>query len=391
VQSVWRPPLAAMCALLAGIGLARFAYTPLLPALVTSRWFGPADAAYLGAANLLGYLFGALVARWAGRRMTLPPLLRFMMAATTAALFLSALPLGFLWLLVWRVVTGVAGAFLMVLAPPAALARVPHERRGVAGGIILTGVGLGIAASGGLMPVLLRFGVSGAWCGLGAASLLLTLAAWGGFAEPDAMPAPAAASASRGVYRLALAYALNAVGLVPPMVFLADFVARGLGQGVAAGAHTWVLFGIGAMGGPVVLGRIADRIGFAASVRIAFVVEAVLVGSLARIANWVLVDLSSLVIGAYVPGITTLILGRARELVPPDRRQQEAAWSTLTVAWALGQAAGAYGLSALYAHVESYGWLFALGAAALVAALAVDLAAKDRTEEHGGRIGEATP
>ena len=146
--SLWRPPLAAMCALLAGIGLARFAYTPLLPALVTAGWLAPADAAYLGAANLLGYLAGALIARWAARRMKLPPLLRAMMLATALSLLLSALPLGFFWLLPWRIVTGIAGAFLMVLAPPAALAHVPHERRGLAGGIILTGVGLGIAAFG---------------------------------------------------------------------------------------------------------------------------------------------------------------------------------------------------------------------------------------------------
>ncbi len=136
-------------------------------------------------------------------------------------------------------------------------------------------------------------------------------------------------------------------------------------------------------------GRIADRIGFRASVRIAFVVEAALVGALALTANGLVLALSSLVIGAYVPGITTLVLGRARELVPPDRRRQEAAWSTLTVAWAIGQAAGAYGLSALYAHAQSYGVLFALGAAALVAALVVDLAAGAAADEHGVSTGEA--
>ena len=389
MRGFWRAPLAAMCALLAGIGLARFAYTPLLPALVTAGWLGPGDAAYLGAANLLGYLAGALVARWAARRMRLVPLLRAMMLATSLALFLSALPFGFWWLLPWRLVTGITGAFLMVLAPPAALARVPAERRGLAGGIVLTGVGLGIALSGVLMPALLRFGVSEAWYGLGAAAFLLAWAAWGGFGEPPSAPAPASASAARRIRVLALAYALNAVGLVPHMVFLADFVARGLGAGVAAGAHQWIIFGIGALGGPVVMGRIADRVGFAASLRAAFVIEAVFVGALALTANSVVLALSSLVIGAYVPGITTLVLGRARGLVPPDPRQQEGAWSTLTVAWAVGQAAGAYGFSALYAHAQSHGLLFGLGAAALVAALAVDLAGDGAADEHARGEGEA--
>ena len=59
---VGRAILAALCASLVGIGLARFAYTALMPALVAEQWFVPAQAAYLGAANLAGYLVGALAA-----------------------------------------------------------------------------------------------------------------------------------------------------------------------------------------------------------------------------------------------------------------------------------------------------------------------------------------
>jgi len=55
-----RAALAGLCATLVGIGLARFAYAPLLPALIQGGWFTPAEAAYLGAANLLGYLAGAV-------------------------------------------------------------------------------------------------------------------------------------------------------------------------------------------------------------------------------------------------------------------------------------------------------------------------------------------
>ena len=57
----WRGAIAAFCALLVGIGLARFAYTPLLPALVDGNWFSTSQAAYLGAANLAGYLAGAVL------------------------------------------------------------------------------------------------------------------------------------------------------------------------------------------------------------------------------------------------------------------------------------------------------------------------------------------
>ena len=46
------------------------------------------------------------------------------------------------------------------------------------------------------------------------------------------------------------------------------------------------------------------------------------------------------------------------------------------MAFALGQAAGAYGLSFLFARGGHYATLFAVGAAALTLALAIDLAAR---------------
>ena len=67
---VLRATLAAFCAVLVGLGLARFAYTPLIPALIDAQWFTPAQAAYLGAANLAGYLAGALAARPLARSRT---------------------------------------------------------------------------------------------------------------------------------------------------------------------------------------------------------------------------------------------------------------------------------------------------------------------------------
>jgi Uncharacterised MFS-type transporter YbfB len=61
----WRAVLSGLCATLVGIGLARFAYTPLIPALIATRWFSAPESVYLGAANLAGYLGGALLpGRW---------------------------------------------------------------------------------------------------------------------------------------------------------------------------------------------------------------------------------------------------------------------------------------------------------------------------------------
>src|SRR3712207_4578725 len=62
VPTPWPAVLAALAANLVGVGLGRFAYAPLVPALITEGWFSASAAAYLGAANLAGYLAGALLA-----------------------------------------------------------------------------------------------------------------------------------------------------------------------------------------------------------------------------------------------------------------------------------------------------------------------------------------
>ncbi len=90
--SGWRATLSATCASLVGIGLARFAYTPLLPAIIGAHWFAPSAAAYLGAANLAGYLAGALLGRPLAARIPAPVLLRGLMLLAVAAFFACAVP-----------------------------------------------------------------------------------------------------------------------------------------------------------------------------------------------------------------------------------------------------------------------------------------------------------
>jgi predicted MFS family arabinose efflux permease len=377
----WRVTLAGLSASLVGIGLARFAYTPLLPVLITAGWFPASQAAYLGAANLAGYLGGALCARPLARWGGAPRVLRGMMTLVTVAFFACALPLSFSWFFLWRFASGVAGGTLMVLAAPTVLPHVPPARRGLAGGAIFTGVGLGIMASGTVVPLLLQAGLVVTWCGLGVLSMLLTGLAWGSWpADENATAAPTTAArrapATGTLRALYVEYALNATGLVPHMVFLVDFVARGLGQGIHAGAQYWVLFGVGAVAGPVLAGLLADRVGFGPALRLALVAQAAAVAVPVVTAAPVGLALSSVLIGAAVPGIVPLVLGRVHELVPGDPEGQRAAWSVTTMAFALGQAAGAYGLSFLFARGGRYPTLFAVGTAALTLALVIDVTAR---------------
>jgi predicted MFS family arabinose efflux permease len=169
-------------------------------------------------------------------------------------------------------------------------------------------------------------------------------------------------------------YALNAAGLVPHMIFLVVFVAQGLGRGVAAGAQYWVAFGLGAVAGPILGGHLADRIGFRAALRLAFALQAAAVAIPVFTTGTTALIVSSVVMGAFTPGIVPLVLGRTQELLRHHPAAQKAAWSRATTAFAVLQAVSAYGMSYLLsASGGHYALLFGLGAVTIALALAVDL------------------
>ena len=388
----WRLTTAGLCASLVGIGLARFAYTPLLPAIIGAHWFPAATAAYLGAANLGGYLAGALAGGPMAKRMPAARVLRAMMLLATVAFFTCAFPLSFLWFFAWRFASGVAGGALMVLAAPSVLPHISAARRGLTSGAIFMGVGLGIAASGTLVPILLAHGLRQTWIGLGVVSCILTVVAWNGWPRnaapsiPDARLAEQHAQPVVGLRALYLEYALNAAGLVPHMIFLVDFVARGLGKGTNAGSAYWVLFGLGAVAGPLLCGHLADRTGFKPALRLAYFLEALAVAIPAFDLGPVWLMVSSVIVGAFTPGIVPLVLGRVNELLVHHPAIQKTAWSRATTSFAVFQAGAAYGMSFLFVHsAGDYKILFAIGAVAMVLALVIDLAVAPTDTGSAGR------
>lgn len=380
---IWRAAWSAMCTGLIGIGLARFAYSPLIPALIAEQWFSPAQAAYLGAANLAGYLLGALLAGQMTRIGSSLAVLRAMMLVAAASFFACAFPLPFAWFFAWRFASGFSGAVLMVLSALTVLPHVPPGQRGRVGGAIFTGIGFGVVASGTLVPVLMRQGLTATWMSFGLFSLVLTAMAWTGWPReavphPVSKPADAVAperpTATRPLVLLCVEYGLTAAGIVPHVVFLVDFVARGLGRGLAAGGFYWTAFGIGSVTGPLLVGAIADRLGFKRTLRLSLLVQAAAVGLLVVSDRPAALIASSVGVGLFVPGVVPVVLGRMHEIVH-DARARQAAWSWLTTAFAAGQAVAAYGFSFLFvATGGAYALLFGLGAAALFIAFVLDLA-----------------
>ncbi|KAE8437448.1 YbfB/YjiJ family MFS transporter [Vreelandella piezotolerans] len=386
--------MTGIMATLAAIGIARFAYTQLLPAIIQEGWFTANQGAYLGAANLLGYFIGALAAHSLSERFS--P--RLVMAASFAGIVLSFVLCagagGFLWFFFWRLVSGVAGAILMVVGPSLALAATPPERRTRVGAMVFTGIGFGALLSAFIVPLLLALSLSVTWGTLGllcvAAGLLCD---WGvaHLASPiTANPKGNSPSGYAGVKIIVMlvvgAYALDAIGFVPHTVFWVDYLARENALGNQAASLQWGIFGLGALCGPFMVGTLAHRVGWQGGLMIAFAAKAAAVllpvFSLALLSQ----SVSSFMVGAMIPGIVALTSGRLAELVGPTAHKK--LWGQATAAFAAAQAVAGYAMSALYGSWGSYTPLFAISGLILVAGFLLVLLSRGVQHRHTQRSAQ---
>lgn len=382
---VWlRLAVGGSATLLVGMGLGRFSYTPLIPALIDGGALTAAQAGTIGALNLTGYLAGALVAPFLRGRWGEAPVLRACLVVSLICLTASIAPWGFVWLAFWRALVGGAVAVMMIYSLAIVTRAAPPGRLGAATGIVFTGVGVAILLSGTLVPVLLdEGGLAGAWSGLAAVgALAVGVAFWGwGPADELALHArsgartnlPAVPRLSPAVLRLIGAQSMFSLGLVPHTIYWVDYLVRGLGGSIGFGGLHWVLFGVGAVSGTYLWGRLADRIGFRAGLVLVFAALAAGVAlPVIAPAHWVLV-LSSLVVGAQ-PGFSAIISGRTHQIVGPERMAQ--VWRWMALISGIGQAIGGYAYVALFETAHSYIPVFLAGATAMALGAVISIQLK---------------
>jgi predicted MFS family arabinose efflux permease len=368
------PALAGAAATCSGIGLARFAYVPLFPAMVAAGWVDGGGAGLIGAVNLTGYLVGTLAGRAVARRLGVPNALSLGLLFVAIAFAACAWNGGLAWLAGWRGLAGIAGGVLMAVTGPSVQAVVPPQRRGAAAGIVIGGVGIGVSAASLLVPLLLPAGLAATWLGLAALVLLLLAFAHPRWPRP---PAEAGAVARPGTLprapALIIAYALSGAGLVPPMVYLADLAVRGRGFGLTAGALVWLLFGLGGIAGTLSGGRLSDAIGGRRALTLWMGFQ-VLAMSLSLIPSQAATLATALTAGFAAMGVTAVALAAARERAG---MQAGILWVQVTAGFAVAQSIAGFGMAALFtATGDSHAAIFAAGLALSVTALAA--AASDR-------------
>ncbi len=394
---VWlRFSIGAAATLFLGMGIGRFSYTPMVPALVRSGALSAAEAGYVGAGNLFGFLVGALIALRLSRRLGEAATLRLMLAVALACLVASIAPWGFLWLAFWRFLVGVAVSVMMIHCLAVVTRHAPIGHLGAAAGVMFTGVGVAIFLTGIVVPPMLDVGLAVTWAGLaaiGAAGAAIALWGWrplDGSSATD-RAGPGALAPLRWSWTIAALIAARTaftLGLIPHVLFWVDYLVRGLAHGKEFGGLLWTLFGLGAISGTYLWGRLADWIGFRTGLMLCFAALAVGVAlPVLETAIWALVA-SSLVVGAQ-PGLTAIMGGRTHQLVGPVHMAAVSRWMALIAG--IAQAVGGYAYVALFAAVESYTPIFLIGGAAMMSGGAISWLLADRAVTAGVRPETRAP
>lgn len=349
----WRQSAKLALGTASALGLARFAYGLLVPAMRSELHWSLAQAGALTTANSLGYLLGAVAAAAVARRLGTAAAFRLGMVLTAATLAATAATSTYSLLLLIRGAAGVAGALVFVAGGTAASHAAARARTAVPLTIFFSGAGLGIAVSGAVIPPVLSHHAERwplVWAGLALTTGLATAASWNAPRGSTETSAVTAVTDMRGVARAwepAVAYLLFGAGYIAYITFLSAYLAS-RHAGDLQVALTWALLGCAAVAAPALWSR---PIAAWPGTRALAVLLALLAGAAALAlasAAPVATAGSAIIYGAAFLGVPAAVTTFIRHAVPPER--WSATIAAFTVVFAAGQTVGPYLAGALADH-----------------------------------------
>ena len=277
----WLALGAAAVAFMAAQGFGRFGFALILPAMRDGLGLSNGEMGTIAGVGLAAYVIctvpaGALASRFGTRWVVVAGL--FGVAAGLAG---TGLADGFVLATAAQALVGVASPAVIVPILAIGGAWFEPSFRGRATGLVVAGGGVGIAAAGLLVPLLLGAGDGRAWrrawWGLALAVLGAAIVATLLLRDPPSRstgdpPRLGLVYRSALVWRLAVLFGLYGVAYI---VYGTFFGARLAQQGVdpATAGWLWSLAGVVSIGSGLLGGLLADRLGPAATLVTMFVLE----------------------------------------------------------------------------------------------------------------------
>lgn len=363
-----------MATLAVALGVGRFAFTPLLPLMLHGGALDLRQGGWLASFNYAGYFVGAIscvALRFAPARIV---------RAGLAATILLTLAMGltqqfWIWAAV-RFVAGAVSAWTFVFASQWGLRRLAQLGANEWGGVIYTGPGFGIIATGLFVSVAGGLGARAGWIGFGLISAVLAVIVWPAFGEDMRAQGPRPGEPAKAsvahedhagrradAFWLVLLYGVPGFGYIITATFL-PVIARHALPGSAWPDLFWPMFGVALIVGALLAARLPlhwdNRLMLAGS----YVLQAVGIALGIVWPNAAGFSFGSLLIGLPFTAITLFAMREARLL----RGEHAAAlMGYATAAYGIGQIAGPLVAAPLAASTGSFSPSLWLAAGVLVA------------------------
>jgi MFS family permease len=321
----WQVITGGICGLVLTIGLARFAFTPLLPLMQLQTGLTDAAAGGLAAINYAGYISGALAVAWIDDvrwRHRLYGWGLWLALLTTAGMALTT------WMPAWglsRYLGGLCGAAGMLLGSGLVLGWLMRQGRRPELGLYFIGIGLGVVVSAlGAWAMSFYWPLwSSQWMAFAALGLLFFVPAW--FWRPPVPVALAPAAgylagptvSRRWMLTMAGSYFAAGWGFVISATFTVAIVEREpalAGQGALA----WALVGLAAMPAVFVWDQVARRWGDTRALLLAFGLQTAAVVLPAVSGSLAAALLGAVGYGATFIGIVSLTLALVGRRAPQN-------------------------------------------------------------------------
>ncbi|MGE7090790.1 YbfB/YjiJ family MFS transporter [Lysinibacillus sp. NPDC048646] len=373
--------LGGILLLVIAMGISRFAFTPILPFMRRDAGFTLETAGYLASSNFVGYFVGALWAGFLFRRK------KYLLLISVILNILSIIWMGlteafFVWMLL-RFIAGVTGGLIFVLTSSIIMDYLAQVILTKWSGYLFSGIGLGIAISGLLVPYLeISYTWKGAWLGLGILSLAffcITLVTWRNLTIQDGVKK---VSSSRGKMTagfmpwLIASYGLEGLGYIITGTFLVDII-HNIPALSAYSSYSWVVVGLAAVPSAPVWIMLLSKYSPVTVLSVAYVMQ--VIGIILPVFSQTVpsVLVSAFLFGMTFVGIVTMTTSYARQTFPS---QSNAVVSVLTTYYAFGQIIGPIIAGKLAAYYESYKAALLFAGIMVFAALVIMLVGHYKTQ-----------
>ncbi|MCW8945477.1 MAG: YbfB/YjiJ family MFS transporter [Sedimenticola sp.] len=314
---------AGIMSLILTLGIARFAYTPLLPIMQAETALGDATGGWLATFNYMGYMCGALTAAMISNLQLKDTLYRIgliLAIVTTAGMALSES----LWL--WglmRFLAGLSSAAGLLIGSGLILNWLIRHNHRMELGIHFSGLGLGIVLSAVAVDLMeTHLSWSQQWLALTAVGMVLIVPAWSWLPRPDTSPFTTSGVKMEDhppertwMILLFASYFCAGFGYVISATFLVVIVeAEPALQGY--GEPAWLVVGLAAAPACFIWDRIARKTGELKALAIAFALQIVGIILPTFDASLSVVMFSAALYGCTFIGIVSLMLTMIGKFYP---------------------------------------------------------------------------